>query len=691
MRQIIVTDPSHLPVLTEIENLYCDLETTSGDPKITSLDPWKNCSIAGIAVTADDLDTAWYVPVGHAFGRNMPRHRVIEWMRDTMRNSRRWVNHNVKYDMHCMKNDFSVEPPDEVRCTVVSAKTLDSDRYYSGGYSLDALTRAWLNRGDDDGKKSATLKPYLVKNKDFGRVPIDVLGPYACQDVFLARDLDVYIETRMHPDSALVHEIEQKMTLALFDMEQRGLRVDPVELQKEQLKSMTRMLMIEQEIAELTGVSMNPCSSKDCYDLFCVHYGAPVMQWNDEEGLIGSAQHRKEQKHTPSFSKTGLERYRKVPGIPLRLIDLMIEYRHIHQYNSLFVESYQELMTQAPDGTWRLHPQYNQAVKTFRMSCSNPNAQQASKEGLALVHPDPGRAFVAMDMEQEELRIIAHYTKSGRCMQGYRENSDMDYHAWCGEMCGGIGRQFAKQINFTMAYGGGKNRIFNSILKWGYEEIAGMLKPRIDGLIAAGKVREEQRQQVLDLLIHKRVEEIWDTFNESLPEMKNTRTHAAKVFERRGFVRNLYGRRLSGPAKLSYIAFNKIIQSTAAEFFKDRTVAVTPRFCPEMRERDAHPVASVHDSLLFDMPIEASRDREFLRWIRQTLCEPLRLMRVPLRASCSVSELNWALAAKDKAEELRCKDWLGPYVSPCLPAEDESPPQGEEMREGAQNAAAMAG
>lgn len=664
MQKIIVTDMGQLPVITGIENLYMDLETTSRDPKLKSLDPWRNCWVAGVAFTVDDCDTAWYIPVGHAQGRNMLRHRVIQYVSDLVRESKRWVNHNVKYDMHCLRNDFGIEPPNEVRCTVVSAKTLDSDRYYAGGYGLDALTRAWLKRGDEDGKQKAALAPYLVRNHDFGRIPIDVIGPYACQDAFLARDLDAYIEERMPKDCKFVHGIEQQMTLALYDMERRGLRVDPVELKKEQLRCTVRLTQIEDELAKLVGYEFNPSSTKDCEQLFCGHYGSPVLMWGDEEGNIGSAQETRKRAHTASFSIIALNRYRKLENLPPTLVDLMLEYRHLSQYHSLFVLSYQELATQDGNGRWALHPSYNQAVKTFRMSCNNPNIQQASPAGWKLVHPDPGRAFIAMDEEQEELRIVAHYAKSGDAIRAYIEDPDIDYHKYVQDMCGGIMRSVAKAINFTMTYGGGKNRVLNTMLRWGYDEMEKLLAPNVDKLIDAGKIKLEQRAGILELMMRKRAEEIWDTFNSALPEMINVRNDVARVFETRGFVRNLYGRRLGGPTRLSYIAFNKIVQSTAAEFFKDLTVQVSPRNCPEMRERDVHIVASIHDSLLFDAPVEVAQDREFVRWLRQRMCEPQRLMRIPLRASVSIGCDSAYTALKDKHEEKRCKEWLGPYEAP---------------------------
>ena len=56
-RVILVESPLELPHLPEqIENLYLDLETSSNDPSLDSLNPWKRgqCSVCLAALTWDD-------------------------------------------------------------------------------------------------------------------------------------------------------------------------------------------------------------------------------------------------------------------------------------------------------------------------------------------------------------------------------------------------------------------------------------------------------------------------------------------------------------------------------------------------------------------------------------------------------------------------------------------------------------
>ena len=72
-----------LPNWCGASTIYADFETTSGDTKLSSLNPWHTCDVAGLCVTVDDEPGAWYVLVGHSFdgdvGRaaNLPRAAIV--------------------------------------------------------------------------------------------------------------------------------------------------------------------------------------------------------------------------------------------------------------------------------------------------------------------------------------------------------------------------------------------------------------------------------------------------------------------------------------------------------------------------------------------------------------------------------------------------------------------------------------
>jgi hypothetical protein len=106
----LVESIAELPRFDSINLLFGDFETTSGDDKLDSLNPWHHCGVAGIAVTVDDAFGAWYVPVNHRFGTNLPIDPVIDWWLDLLARCKRWVNHAIKYDAHVSANALGVLP-----------------------------------------------------------------------------------------------------------------------------------------------------------------------------------------------------------------------------------------------------------------------------------------------------------------------------------------------------------------------------------------------------------------------------------------------------------------------------------------------------------------------------------------------------------------------------------------------------
>src|SRR5262245_18693709 len=95
-----------LPDLRNARDLFADFETTSLDDNKSSIDPWRDCWALGIAVTADDAPGAWYVPMRHRLGGNIPLENAISWWHQVVGTAQRWSNHNVKYDAHVSANDL---------------------------------------------------------------------------------------------------------------------------------------------------------------------------------------------------------------------------------------------------------------------------------------------------------------------------------------------------------------------------------------------------------------------------------------------------------------------------------------------------------------------------------------------------------------------------------------------------------
>lgn len=618
----LIQHESELPDLKHATLLYADFETTSGSPKESSVDPFHNCDIAGIAITVDNEPQAWYIPVGHHHGHNLNKEVVYDWWCDIVDTCEVWVNHNVKYDAHVSTNWAGVYPECKFYDTLNVAKILDSDRGMKGGYGLDALSYAWLH--EDIGHYEQAFQSYLYRNKDYGAVPPDIMGEYACQDVLTARRVHKYLEAKMPDECRQVVETENELTYVLFQVEINGLRVNPEQLKIKEYLIMKRLLEIDEELTLRVGRSFRPNVAADCFDVLCNQYGLPVLAWNEEEDEDGNVQQK-----SPSFDKHALVKYLAHPLAPPGVVELIQEYRKLATLNSLFVVRYQEQHLDC-----LLHPSYNQTVRTGRMSCKKPNAQQLSSAAKMLIIPPPGESFISIDYSQIEFRLIVHYIQDVYALDAYEKDPWTDFHNWVSELCK-IKRKPAKTMNFLMGYGGGKGLVTSALSV--NMDLVGELKDKIALQIELGELDEENALKEFDRLAKARAEAVYENYHASLPSLKRTARKAAKNCERRGYVFNLYGRRRHLPKDKSHLAFNTLCQAGAADLMKERTVAVAK----VIKDTPIKIVASVHDETLFTAPTEVANDPRTVRDLAYVLENPACKLRVPIKCSAGVSDKNW--------------------------------------------------
>lgn len=606
----LILEPSDsLPALVG-SDVFLDFETTSGDPKKTSLNPWHDCWIAGVAVTVDDMPHAYYVPIGHHDAEgNLPYLDVYNWIIALLSQCKRWINHNVKYDAQVLTNNTGWEVTCPIIDTVTLAKIVDSDRYQ---YSLDKLAADWLH--EDISAYELAMAPYLRGNSDYGAIPIDKMGEYAGQDVLTNRRLWRYIDARIPDQCREVANTEIKLTSSLYRMERVGLCVEPLELAANEFTATNKMLQLEEELSQLVGFHFRPHTNEDCFDVLCNTYGLPVLSYNESGN--------------PSFDKEALSQYMAHPLAPKPVVEKILQFRKLNTLCTLFLNPWQELHV---DGV--LHPSFNQAVRTGRMSCRQPNAQQLSAFVKTLVHPHKGMCYLSVDYSQIEFRLIAHYINDRNAIAAYAQDPDTDFHQWVADMCE-VNRKPAKTINFLMGYGGGKKKLLSALVQ--IMELVGDLYER------AKQLSPNDPAHLFNRLALQRALNVYDTYHARLPGIKLTSRRVAAVAAARGYVFNLYGRHRHLPRERAHIAFNTVNQSSAADLMKERTVALDDH----LRGTPIRIVASVHDETLMEMPVELASDVRVIASIVKVLESPACDLRVPIRCQAGVGLRSWGEASK---------------------------------------------
>ena len=656
----LIQPGDQMPELPEtINELYLDFETTSRDPDKKSTNPWHDCWPLGFAVTWDDHPYAYYIPIEHARhfeGKgSLDNAYVAEWLKYLFAvveySGGKWINHNIKYDVHVLRRHYNIEVKIPVICTLTLAKIIDSDRKFRGGYGLDILAYAWC--GIDIGIHFARIQPYLagakyykqgiskktgkptrvkISNKDYGRVPVDLMAEYACGDVLANRPVWHYIDENCPPESRDVFNTEIEQTFILCEMEAEGMRVDPLELGALELMVRRELIDLYEFIHTKTGRYLNPASSKDCFQYLCQTCGLPVLKWTNEED--------EEKESNPSFGKDILEKYLAYPNAPHEVIRAMVDYRSKDKFVSSFVSPYRHLNN---DGI--IHPTYNQSVRTGRMSCSAPNMQQLNKRAKALFKPREGNSFLVIDYSQVEFRLIVHYINDQNAINAYQQDPRTDFHRWMAELCK-IARNAAKKMNFLIGYGGGKAKTQSALTQ--VEDIITAAQSRVAEEVERGRIRPEMSVDAYDLIVGEIATMAYTTYHARLPALKRTSRNVEQAARARikqygkvrlGHVINLYGRHRHLPPDRCHIGFNSICQSSAADLIKERTVALFKA----LKGTGIKIIAQVHDALVLEGPTEILRDARTINditWIMENPAIKDKL-RVPIKTNAGISSETW--------------------------------------------------
>jgi DNA polymerase-1 len=310
----------------------------------------------------------------------------------------------------------------------------------------------------------------------------------------------------------------------------------------------------------------------------------------------------------------------------------MIEYRDEYGFWTKFCKPYLRLHINEI-----LHSDYNQSVRTGRMSCRNPNAQQLYERAKRLIKPRPGNAFATFDYSQIEFRIIVHYIKDKKAISAYKDNPWTDFHTWVAEICG-IPRKAGKTLNFLMGYGGGKNRAMVSLA--GVEDFVEKVRNRIEQMLAEGTISANSVDTVFNNLIRRVAEDTYYTYHDRLPTLKQTARNAEYACKGNKAVQNLYGRWRDLPPQFAHVAFNAACQSSAADLIKERLVAIWRA----LQGSKIKIVAAVHDSITVEGPIDQIRDERTINDIVWMMEHPTILdkLRVPIKVNYGISEKDWA-------------------------------------------------
>ena len=580
--------PRDMPSLASAKFIALDTETY--DPTIKTLGPGvrRGGAIVGVSIATDDGFKAYY-PIRHhppgaaSFDKNIRTEEnfdpkvVMRWLkRELARPHQVKVGANLLYDLDYLgAEDVSVagnfwdiklaEPLLNENARSYSLETI-AQTYLGEGKVEDELTR-WGERAWGKGNIKDNL----------WRTPAQLVGPYAEGDTALPLRIMEGQRRALTSQEGLFDlfwEIEAKLIPMLLAMRQRGIRVDVKEAEKVAELLKARYVELNKELNKLAG--------------------RPIDVWTPESIARAfdaqSIAYPRTKRGAPSFRKAWLRTH------PSPLAKMIVEARGCDKMCNPFVEGY--ILGHHLDG--RLHCLFHQlrsdeyGTVSGRFSSSDPNLQNIPTRDPVfgpmlrkLFLPDEGELYAARDWSQIEYRLIVHYAalmslpKADWAVNAYNTDPKTDFHEMVGKISK-LPRADAKNLNFGIAYGEGKDKIAADLGRELAEAEAIIAQydrecPFVRKLSYRCSDRAKTKGEIKTLLGRRRRFAQWEDqegnlFSEKAPGRRRAFTHAA---------------------------MNALIQGSAADIMKAAMVKIWQSgVCSVL----GAPLLTVHDELGLSKP-----------------------------------------------------------------------------------------
>ena len=361
----------------------------------------------------------------------------------------------------------------------------------------------------------------------------------------------------------LYKEIEMPLVSTLYEMEERGIKLNKEELHEYSKELDVLIKSYEEEIYKMAGEEFNINSPKQLgvilFEKLRLPYG-------------------KKTKTGYSTSADVLERIRLEDPI----VDKVLHYRQVAKLKSTYTDGLESFVKE--DG--RIHCKLNQLVTaTGRLSSTEPNLQnipirmELGKRIRKAFIPKEGYVFVDADYSQIELRIMAHLSGDEELIKAYQGEEDI--HKITASHVFGVPlnevtdlqRRNAKAVNFGIIYG---------ISSFGLGENLGISR--------------------------KDAEKYINDYFKAYPQVKKYLDSLVEIGIDKGFVKTYFGRIRPIPELNSNnfmkrqfgerIAMNSPVQGTAADIIKIAMNSVNVGLKAQFP--DSKLLLQIHDELLIE-------------------------------------------------------------------------------------------
>jgi DNA polymerase I-like protein with 3'-5' exonuclease and polymerase domains len=597
------TPPTEFPDLSNADVIGLDTETYDPDLKSKGPGTRRDGYIIGVSVATSQGFKRYY-PVRHQMGGNLDAEQVFGWLREQLSRPRQVkVGANILYDLDYLANE-GVTVAGPVEDIQVAEPLLDEN---ARSFSLDSLARKYLTMTKFEGELKRWGEIAFGKDQyknNLWRTPVELVGPYAEVDADLPiRIREKQVQVLKAEGLEDLYRLECKLIPILLGMRRRGVRID-VEGAERLLGRLDGDISgLSKRMRDLTGMDVNVNAADSLAQAFTAA-GVPFP--------------RSETTGKPTFQKAWLKHHKHpLPGLVTKL-------RGVMKFKATFVQGY--VLDSHING--RIHCQFHQlrgdenGTVSGRFSSSDPNLQNIPIRDdevgpliRALFLPDEGQLWYAKDWSQIEYRLIVHYAAlrgfpgADDAVQRYNQDRATDFHQVVADLTG-LPRKDAKNVNFGIAYGQGKDLLASNL----------------------GLSLDEA-----EAFLH--------TYHARAPFIRKLADQVKAKVEASGFVRTLLGRRRrftqddKGRYEFTHKSLNALIQGSAADIMKKAMVQAGD---DGVYDVVGWPLLTVHDELGMSGDAHNSHHVEALDHLHHIMENCVRLL-VPLLAEGSSGD-NWAKA-----------------------------------------------
>ena len=532
----------------------------SVDTETSSLNPFE-ADLVGISFSYAP-NQAFYIPLAHKNIKGLKKEIVIKKIKPILEDpSIKKVGQNMKYDFIILKkNGIEVN---SIEDTMLLSYTLDAG---NNRHNMDTLSEIHL------GHKTISYKELVgvgKKKLNFSDINLEDATKYAAEDADVTLRLYNLLLDRVNKEKLnKIYEVfEKPMVKLLAKLETNGIKIDDLYLKKLSKKFEERLKKIEKEIYKISGKKFNIGSPKQLGEIIYNDLKIAKLKKTKKGSLATNA------KILEDLALTG----HKFPN-------LILEWRQVSKLKSTYTDALQDHISQK---TERVHTSFLlAATNTGRLASSDPNLQNIpikttdGKEIRKAFIAEKKNILISADYNQIEMRILADMADVKELKKAFK--NDQDIHSITASQVFNVPinkvtddyRRKAKAINFGIIYG---------ITQYGL-----------------AKQISVSNQEALDFI---------NSYFKKFPEIKEYMNSTIKTCRKKGYVTNIFGRRIhlrsindknfSVRSFQERAAINAPIQSSAADIIRLAMIKIDKIL--EMDEKNkAKMLLQIHDELIFE-------------------------------------------------------------------------------------------